>query len=146
MNSCDNQTKWLIAIILVGSALIIGGAVGTYDAIDNTRETLKNETTIQESEGEGDSVNFPVGIGGGELTPVLSERHLTWPDADWTSFDEGHCLLVVVQPGDNQPDRLHNDNTIKMPLEMCWAVVKTLQDLIDDGALDREGIEFYPDK
>jgi len=137
MNSCDKQTKWLIAIILVGSGLIIGGFIGAYDAIDKAGETLKNEATIPEHESES--------VSNGALTPVSSDdlayanqqRHLTWPDAG-----KGHCLLVLVKPPHNEPDELTNSNTIRLPIEYCSAVVLSIKDLVKEGFIDPQELLF----
>jgi len=140
MNSCDKQTKWLIAIILVGSGLIIGGFIGAYDAIDNTREELKNEATLQKPKSKSVSLT-PVADLDSNLLRSTVQRQQPWPDVT-----EGQCLLVNVPAPHNQPDKLTPDNTVRIPYGLCYVFIETVQELMEEGLLSYEGILFTPNK
>lgn len=137
MNSCDKQTKWLIAIILVGSGLIIGGFIGAYDAIDKAGETQKNETTIQEPEGKGDSAYSPVGIDSGMLQYAVAEQQ-TWPDVG----TDHHCLLVNVPPPLTYPEELSAVNTVRLPAELCSSIINSIKRLIELDMLKPSDLIF----
>ena len=139
MNSCDKQTKWLIAIILVGSALIIGGAIGAYDAIDKAGETQKNETTLQETASKSISA-----IPADTIDSYL--LHATGQQQPWPDVDEGQCLLVSVPAPHNQPDKLTTDNTVRIPLGLCYVFVETIKDLMREGWLSGDELMFTPGK
>lgn len=137
MHCNDKQRKWLIVVILVGFALIIGSYVGAFDAIDNTRETPKNEATLQVPENQGISAHDAGLIRVGDTEYATQQRHLTWPDAG-----DGHCLLVVVAPPHNEPDDLTNDNTVKIPIDLCFAFIQSLRELVQLDLLNVEDLRF----
>lgn len=140
MNSCDKQTKWLIAIILVGSALIIGGFIGAYDAIDNTKQKLedrKNEATLQINESQGHSADSARDLYGGVLQRAVAEQQ-AWPNVD----SQHHCLLVNVPPPLAYPDELSTDNTIRLPAELCWSLIQSIKRLVELDMLDPSELRF----
>lgn len=140
MNLYDKQTKWAIVILLVGFGLIVGGAMGTFDAIDNTMEELKNEATLQKSESKSVSL-IPVADLDSNLLRSTVQRQQPWPDVT-----EGQCLLVNVPAPHNQPDKLTPDNTVRIPYGLCYVFIETIQELMEEGLLSYEGILFTPNK